>query len=74
MPACKVCKRRIDLSVTGVRAHKCKECGRMVCRDHYEFGRGICYECAGLPIAFGGTPFSFIRKPSENPKDGPKKG
>ncbi|UCG70355.1 MAG: hypothetical protein JSV09_04875 [Thermoplasmata archaeon] len=74
MPACKICKKRIDLSITGVRAHKCKECGKVVCRNHFEFGKGICYVCADLPIARGGTPFSFIRKPSDDAKNRSKKG
>lgn len=74
MPACKICKKRIDLSVTGVRTHKCKECGRIVCRDHYDFGRSICYDCAGLPIAHGGTSFSFIRKTSDKPHSKSTKG
>jgi hypothetical protein len=64
MPACKICRARIDLSVTGIRAYKCKECGRAVCRNHYDSGRGICHNCAGLPISTGKVPFSFIRRSS----------
>lgn len=66
MPACKVCKRRIDLSVTGVRAYKCSECGKGVCRDHFDFAREICHGCAGLPVTSGRVPFSFVRKPSDD--------
>ena len=73
MPACKICKNRIDLSITGVRAYTCKDCGRLVCRNHYDFGKGICYECAGLPIVKGKIPFSFIRKPSESSSEKSKK-
>ncbi|UCF08549.1 MAG: hypothetical protein JSW28_02345 [Thermoplasmata archaeon] len=69
MPACKICKRRIDLSITGVRAHKCKACGKSVCRDHFDFGKDICYRCADLPVSPGKVPFSFIRK---SPVDIPK--
>jgi len=64
MPVCKICKQRIDLSITGVRAYKCKECGKLVCRNHFDFGRDICFECAGKPIVKGKIPFSFIRKSS----------
>ncbi|UCE74016.1 MAG: hypothetical protein JSV56_13510 [Methanomassiliicoccales archaeon] len=74
MPACRICKERIDLSITGVRAHKCKECDRVVCRDHYDYVSDVCYECAGLPVSYGGIAFSFIRKTPKKPKDEPKKG
>lgn len=70
MPACKICRRRIDLSVTGVRAHTCKECGKAVCKDHFDFARQICHNCAGLPVTKGKVPFSFIRKSPDNSKNG----
>ena len=70
MPACKICRKRIDLSITGVRAHTCKKCGKAVCRDHFDFTRQVCHNCAGLPVTSGKVPFSFIRKTSDNPGNG----
>ena len=68
MPACRICKKRIDLSITGVRAHKCKKCANIVCRDHYDFSKGVCYKCADLPIAPGRRAFSFVRKSKDAPQ------
>ena len=65
MPYCSICKERIDLSETGVRAHKCTECDKTVCENHFYFTRNICYGCAGLPQSTGGVAFSFIRKPQK---------
>ena len=70
MPACRICKQRIDLSKTGVRAHKCKECGKLVCRNHFDFAREICYNCADIPAVKGKIPFSFIRKTQAPDKPG----
>jgi hypothetical protein len=73
LPNCRICKERIDLSITGVRAHTCNECRRIVCKDHFDFTRYICYDCAGLPNSHGGIAFSFIRKPPKKAKGGMKK-
>lgn len=62
MPNCRLCKKRIDLSKTNVRAYKCKECQNIVCKNHYDASKGICYLCGGLPISTGRIAFSFIRK------------
>jgi len=61
MPLCKLCKERIDLSKTGERAFHCEKCGGSVCLDHFECGRALCHECAGLPVHTKKR--SFIRKP-----------
>ncbi|UCE36640.1 MAG: hypothetical protein JSW00_14145 [Thermoplasmata archaeon] len=74
MPNCRICRERIDLSQTGIRAHKCGECKKIVCRNHYDFTRDICYECAGLPISSGGLAFSFIRKSSKSSQSDRQKG
>ncbi|MGQ9582208.1 MAG: hypothetical protein ACUVV6_01680 [Thermoplasmatota archaeon] len=58
---------RIDLSRTGVRAHRCGSCGKTVCAEHFESGRGICHACAGIPVVHRRR--SFIRK-REAPRDG----
>ncbi|MEM1537466.1 MAG: hypothetical protein QXK12_07015 [Candidatus Nezhaarchaeales archaeon] len=50
MPVCKICNTRIELSRTGVRAYKCRICGRIVCYDHYDLVRSLCYVCARIPI------------------------
>lgn len=70
MPACKICRQRIDLSITGVRAYTCKGCGRAVCKNHFDSAREVCYNCAGLPVTSGKVPFSFIRKSHDNPRKG----
>ena len=62
MPKCSSCKRRIDLSQTGVRSYFCNECKKPTCRDHFDFDRGICYKCAGLQISKSKCSFSFVRK------------
>lgn len=65
MPACRICRQRIDVSRTGVRAYKCEECRKLVCRNHFDFAKGICYSCADIPASKGKIPFSFIRKSNE---------
>ncbi len=60
MPVCKLCRERIDLSRTGVRAHRCGSCGAAVCAEHFEPERGLCRACAGLPVFQRRR--SFIRK------------
>lgn len=62
MPNCRLCRNRIDLSITNVRAYKCEKCKNIVCKGHFEASKGICYSCADLPIGKGGRSFSFIRK------------
>lgn len=62
MPKCSSCRRRIDLSHTGIRAYICSQCGKPSCREHFDFSRGICYKCAGLQIGKGKCSFSFVRK------------
>jgi predicted nucleic acid binding AN1-type Zn finger protein len=47
MPACKICRERIDVSKTGVRAYRCEVCGKMFCKDHFLLQKGICVRCAG---------------------------
>ena len=69
MPRCSSCKRRIDLSRTGVRAYICSKCNRPTCRDHFDFNRGICYKCAGLQISQGKCSFSFVRKTILKPQN-----
>lgn len=61
MPPCKLCRRRIDLSKTGIRAKRCVKCGAAVCRDHYREADGLCYGCAGLPVR--ANPMAFVRAP-----------
>ena len=61
MPTCSSCKKRIDLSHTGIRAYICSKCKKPTCRDHFDFDRGICYKCAGLQISKGKCSFSFVR-------------
>jgi len=61
MPVCKLCKERIDLSKTGVRARRCERCGAAVCEEHFHGGRSLCHECAGIPVSTKKR--SFIRKP-----------
>jgi hypothetical protein len=73
LPNCRICKERIDLSITGVRVYNCSECNKMVCKDHFDATRFICYDCAGLPAAHGGIAFSFIRKAKKVSRDKPKK-
>ena len=63
MPVCKLCRERIDLSRTGVRARRCGGCGAVVCDAHYSRERGLCHACAGLPVSQRRR--SFIRKRSE---------
>ena len=62
MPRCSSCKRRIDLSQTGIRSYICNECKKPTCRDHFDFDRGICYKCEGLKISQSKCCFSFVRK------------
>lgn len=62
MSKCSCCKRRIDLSHTGIRTYICSVCKKPACRDHFDFSRGICYKCAGLQISQGKCSFSFVRK------------
>jgi len=62
MPRCSSCKRRIDVSHTGVRSYFCSKCKRPTCKDHYDFERGICFKCAGLQISKSKCGFSFVRK------------
>lgn len=65
MPVCKLCRERIDLSRTGVRAYRCESCGAAVCLDHYEPGRKLCHSCANIPVH--PSKRSFIRKPAADP-------
>ena len=69
MPRCSSCKRRIDLSHTGIRAYTCSKCNKPTCKDHYDFERGICYKCAGLKISKSKCSFSFVRKDLVGAKD-----
>ena len=62
MPVCKLCRQRIDLSRTGVRAYRCEKCGAAVCLDHFEPSKKQCHSCAGLPVRQRKR--SFIRKPA----------
>ena len=62
MPVCKLCRQRKDLSRTGVRAHRCEQCGAAVCAEHFEPSRRLCHSCAGLPVHQKRR--SFIRKPA----------
>jgi hypothetical protein len=64
MPKCSCCKRRIDLSHTGIRAYICSKCNRPACRNHFDFSKGICYKCADIQISRGKCSFSFVRKAS----------
>ncbi len=48
MPTCKICRKRIKVSTTGIRSYKCRICGRTVCFDHYDVSRGLCHICAGI--------------------------
>ena len=49
MPNCKLCKVRIDVSRTGVRAFRCRLCGRVVCKSHFVPSKDLCTECASVP-------------------------
>ena len=62
MPRCSSCKRRIDLSHTGIRSYFCSKCKKPTCRDHFDFETGICYKCAGIQISQSKCSFSFVRK------------
>jgi hypothetical protein len=62
MPRCSSCKRRIDLSYTGIRSYFCSKCKKPTCKDHFDFERGICFRCAGIQISKGKCAFSFVRK------------
>ena len=66
MPVCKLCRERIDLSKTGVRARRCEKCGAAVCEEHFHGGQGLCHECANIP--FSTRKRSFIRKPAMQAK------
>lgn len=68
MPACKLCRKRIDVSRTGVRAYRCSRCGLTVCRSHYLDDGGICVRCAGRPVVM--ERLSFIRPPLSPGDDG----
>jgi len=45
MPVCRVCKKRIDLTKKGVRAQKCRVCGKTVCPEHIDIARKTCNKC-----------------------------
>ncbi len=60
MPNCKLCRERIDVSRTGVRAYKCARCGATVCKEHCGADK-VCHGCAGLPVTQ--VRKSFIRRP-----------
>ena len=62
MPNCRLCRERIDVSRTGVRAYRCGRCGATVCREHFGSEK-ICHGCAGIPVTV--VKRSFIRKPGE---------
>ena len=66
MPRCKLCRRRIDVSKTGVVAYKCRNCGSVVCKGHFVPEKELCLKCAGVDeeeIERRGRPFgSFVRK------------
>jgi predicted nucleic acid binding AN1-type Zn finger protein len=47
MPICKICKARVDVSQTGVRAYRCRVCGKMFCKDHFLLEKSVCVRCAG---------------------------
>lgn len=63
MPVCKLCRERIDLSQTGVRARRCDRCGAAVCEEHFHGGQNLCHECAGMKVDVKKR--SFIRKPAQ---------
>lgn len=69
MPICKICKERIDVSKTGVRAYRCRNCDKIFCKEHFLVERGICLICAGYSeeeiaqLDRGRKFSSFIRKP-----------
>jgi hypothetical protein len=48
MPNCKICRTRIDVSQTGVRAFRCRLCGRTVCKFHFVPSKDLCTECDGI--------------------------
>ena len=45
MPVCRICNKRIDLTQKGVRAYKCRVCGKTVCPTHIDIARMMCTEC-----------------------------
>jgi tRNA(Ile2) C34 agmatinyltransferase TiaS len=45
MPVCRICNKRVDLTQKGVKAYKCRICGRTVCPIHIDVARMMCSEC-----------------------------
>ena len=68
MPVCRLCKKRIELAYRGVRAYRCSSCFSTVCRDHFEPGKKLCFECAGLPYTVARK--TFIRTGVGNENQG----
>ncbi|MEM1994757.1 MAG: hypothetical protein QXW32_04700 [Nitrososphaerales archaeon] len=48
MPICRICNTRIDLTQKGVRAYKCRVCGKTVCPRHIDVARMMCTECVAM--------------------------
>lgn len=47
MPVCPLCNKRIDVSKTGIRAYRCRNCGKMFCKEHFLLDKNVCLICGG---------------------------
>lgn len=47
MPVCKLCNERIEVARIGVRAYRCRNCGKMFCKEHFLLEKAVCLICGG---------------------------
>jgi len=74
MPFCKICRRRIDVSRTGVVAYRCRVCGAVCCGAHYLPERRLCVRCANVSeekVRRMGAPFRSATR--SDAKDAPRR-